>query len=132
MELLGVLVIISLIALITVPTVSNMLKNSKQNVVKTSAINYIEAVETYLKASALDKEKTELSYNNTYNINKDTIIDSVTYPALNNLVEIDGNPPTDGTITINDNYTVVTAEIIIDKYKIIYNGAEKIVSINPV
>lgn len=131
-EVLGVIVLISLIAVILVPIVSDTLKQGKERVIENSIINYISSVETYLKASALDNNKIELPYNNTYNVNLETVIEDVPYPALNTLVEINGEYPKSGTITIDDNYTVVSAIIVIDNYQIVYNNTNKIVSINPV
>ncbi len=130
-ELLAVLVILALMSAIIIPNISSVLNNGKKQVASNSTLDYITAVETYLKVSALEKGKIELPENNTYNTNQETVIDGVPYPAINTLIEVSGDLPSDGTITINDNYTVTNADITIGGYKVIYNNLNKIVSIDP-
>lgn len=120
-EVLAVIVILAFITSIVVPTVSKNLKESNEKVIMTSANNYIEAVETYLKAAALNKELDQYKINQSYSVASETVIDGVTYPALNKKVSATGDYPTVGFITIDDSYHVVSANLVIRKYRVTYD-----------
>ncbi len=130
-ELLAVLVLLALMAIIIIPKINDNLLDAETLNAKNNTINYISALETYLKTSALDKDKVELPSNNEYKISEENSIGGIPYPALNSLVEITGDYPDGGTVTIDDNYTVVRASIVINGYNVEYNSEDKIVSINP-
>lgn len=59
-ELLAVLIVLSLIAVITVPVVLNILDNSKKDVSKNSAHRYVDAVNKYYVSNELNRVKQEL------------------------------------------------------------------------
>lgn len=59
-ELLAVLIVLSLIAVITVPVVLNILDNSKKDVSKNSAHRYVDAVNKYYVSNELNHVKQEL------------------------------------------------------------------------
>lgn len=59
-ELLAVLIVLSLIAVITVPVVLNILDNSKKDVFKNSAHRYVDAVNKYYVSNELNHVKQEL------------------------------------------------------------------------
>lgn len=126
-ELLAIIIILSLIAAISIPAVASNLKESRQTIAETSALNYISCVETYLRASILDKNLMKLKEGETYNVSKKTIIDGTEYPAITNLVEFRGEAPKSGTVKVGIT-KVEVAQLVIDGYRISYSRGSKIVN----
>lgn len=125
LEILAVVTILGLIIATIVPIVGGSLKQSKKNITIDSAKSYINAYETYLKATALRSELTKYPAGQAYQVASETQISGVTYPAVNNTIGFNGEAPTGGTITPNDNYAVASANLTIGDYTVIYDGKTK-------
>lgn len=111
-EILGIIIIIGLIAIITIPFISSELETSKKNIAKVAVTNYKKSINELILREELDKNKIKLS--GEYNINASGNI----YNSSNEYeIEFSGKKPKNGTLTFsNDNIT--TGCITIDKYKV--------------
>ena len=105
-ELLAVIVILAIIALISTPIVLNIINTSRKGASITSARGYIRAVNNEILANEMDQ--VNMFQNGTYNIDE-------------LLVEVSGNLPEKGTVTI-DNDKVSKAELCFNGYLIKYDG----------
>ena len=105
-ELLAVIVILAIIALISTPIVLNIINTSRKGASITSARGYIRAVNNEILANEMDQ--VNMFQNGTYNIDE-------------LLVEVSGNLPENGTVTI-DNDKVSKAELCFNGYLIKYDG----------
>ena len=119
-ELLAVIIIIGLIAVITLPKISDSLENSKKNLSTTSAQGYTKTIDEYILKKQINKEKLNLS--GTYNINEngDLYNESNEYE-----LEYKGKKPTNGTLTYIDN-ELQSGCITINKYKVTIENGEVI------
>ena len=101
-ELLAVIVVLAIIVLIATPIVMNTIKRSKKGAAERSADSYIKQVETVVATERLEGNILEGEYiiqpdgnlcplSGCGEDDKDKII-----------VEMEGNKPTSGTITINN------------------------------
>lgn len=98
-ELLAVIIILSIVAIITVPIVLTSVKNAKEKIAKTSALGYIQAVNNYVSMHDIDENNypEDLSYG-THNVaGSDT---EVLY--LNNIIKVSGDKPTSGWVKIDN------------------------------
>ena len=124
-ELLAVIVILAIIALIATPIVLNIINETKESASLRSAEMYLDSVEQSIARSMLQNKYIT---DGTYNITKDGDIclenfDSTnkTCPDINTLkVEVDGEKPDGGTITI-ENVNIKNITINLDN-KTIGNG----------
>ena len=110
-ELLAVIVILSLLALILIPVVSNIVEKSREKAAELSATNYLEAVKSQIGISVTDPN---LSFpNGDYDVAS----------LKNNYgVTVKGDYPTSGSVNILDK-EISSANICISKYSVIYlNG----------
>ena len=137
-ELLAVIVVLAIIAIIAVPAIAKVVDNARKKAALTSAQGYIDAVENYMAMHELNSDKYPYDLkNNTWNISTSTtneisllnIIESVkaesiTVPALNDIIKVKGEKPTSGTLTINNKGKVTSGTIIIKKYVIGYDGTK--------
>lgn len=87
-ELLAVILIISTIALIAIPIVNNIVKESKKSAFESSVNNIVQAIEDTCHLEAIKGEEITTTY---------TFIDGVIYPGLN----IKGKLPTSGAATVD-------------------------------
>ena len=119
-ELLAVIIIIGLIAVITLPKISDSLENSKKNLSTTSAQGYAKTIDEYILKKQMNKEKIIL--NGDYNINEngDLFNESNEYE-----LEYKGKKPTNGTLTYIDN-ELQSGCITINKYKVTIENGEVI------
>ena len=89
-------------------------KNAKMSAANSSALGYIDGVNKSLELNAFEKGETKYALYTLADINTNNI--------LSDNIKIQGNTPTDAIIYVSDN-SVVNANICIDGYNVIYNGA---------
>ena len=139
-ELLAVILILGIIALIAIPTVTNIIEDAKKKAAETSAKMYIDAVEQYLAISEITSNYVKLQPNQTYQVSSDTVsfaffdlfIDKVYADDaiyLNSLVNVKGTKPKYGEVTIGSDNDVSYAKLVIDNYKIEYGSSDGITSV---
>jgi len=87
-ELLAVILILGIIALIAIPIVNNIIKESKRGAFETTVNNVVSAIEDACQLEVLRDEAITTTY---------TFTDGAVSPALN----IKGNLPTDGVVTVD-------------------------------
>jgi type IV pilus assembly protein PilA len=92
-ELLAVILILGIIALIAVPMVNNIIKDSKKDAFKSSVNNVVSAIEDTCQTQQLKGETITTSY---------TFTNGVVTPTLN----IKGKLPSSGTATVDSNCKV--------------------------
>ena len=119
-ELLAVIVVLAIIALIATPIVMNTIKNAKKGAAERSADNYIDAVETAVATKRLDNVILE----GTYTINDKGNLEGngLTKPLE---IEMNGNKPTGGTITISNGQVTTDSTMTIKSYEVAYNPTTK-------
>src|SRR5574344_1493835 len=107
-ELLAVILILGIIALIAIPAVNNIIKESKKEAAKVSASNYIEAIEKQATLNQLKNEKI--------------IVDGIYTPLELEYygVKISGtNPSIESNILIEDgqvkDYSISFNDIVVDQ-----------------
>ena len=120
-ELLAVIVVLAIIALIATPIVMNTIKNAKKGAAERSADNYIKQVETAVATSRLDNEGVQ---DGTYTINNEGNLEG---NGLKNplIIEMSGNKPTGGTITIRNGQVTTDSKMTIGSYEVSYNPTNK-------
>ena len=92
-ELLAVILILGIIALIAIPTVTNIIKESKRGAFKSSVQNIINVVETECQLEQMRGEELTTSY-------------SFTNGSVDNELNIKGDLPKNGTITVDSSCNV--------------------------
>ena len=92
-ELLAVIVILGIISLIAIPTVTNIIKESKKGAFKSSVQNIISAVETQCQLEQISGRNITSLY---------TLIDG----KLDSNINIKGSLPTSGTISVDSSCNV--------------------------
>ena len=113
-ELLAIIVILAIIAVITVPVILDIIENAKKSTAETSALGYLNAVETKIVMNNLDKTKNGIKDGN-YSVDE-----------LSNMgVEVNGNKPTSGSVIITNN-KIKDCTLMIDKYEIKCLGNGKV------
>ena len=118
MELLAVIVILAVIALISTPLILDVVDNARTNAAKSSADGYIDAVENLTLSDILSGETTLTS--GTYDVT-----------TIENSIQINGDYPTEGNITIDYLSNVVYADLCINNKEIVYyNNETKVVADN--
>ena len=119
-ELLAVIVVLAIIALIATPIVMNTIEKSKKGAAERSADNYVDAVETAVATKRLDNVILE----GTYTINDKGNLEG---NGLTEPLEIDmnGNKPSGGTITIKDGQVTTDSKMTIGDYDVAYNPTSK-------
>ena len=119
-ELLAVIVVLAIIALIATPIVMNTIEKSKKGAAERSADNYIDAVETTVATKRLEGDILE----GTYTINDKGNLEGngLTEPLV---IEMKGNKPTSGTITIKDGQVTIDSTMTIGDYDFVYNEDNK-------
>lgn len=89
-ELLAVILILGIIALIAIPVVNNIIKESKRGAFETTANNVVSAIEDACQLEVLRDEAITTTY---------TFTNGAVSPSLN----IKGKLPTAGTVTVDSN-----------------------------
>jgi len=117
-ELLGIIIILGLIAVITIPRINEQIENSKKNIAVNSALSYKKAIDEYTLHQQMNKNNIELE--GTYNIDENGYLynEENTYE-----ISVNGTKPTNGTLTY-DNSELSSACITINKYKITFTNGE--------
>ena len=92
-ELLAVILILGIIALIAIPTVTNIIKESKKGAFKATVQNLMNAVETECQLEQMKGEEITLTY-------------TFTDGEVGNDLNIKGSLPKSGTITVDDNCNI--------------------------
>ena len=121
-EILAVLSILAAVSLIVIPTITGSISNARKKTYKTSASNYIIAVETYLKEQAL--VGTDIYSGKTICINDC----DYKFNEFDANLDYNGDGPDNGNLEIGscaaeddkNCYKVVKATLIFDKYKVNY------------
>ena len=119
-ELLAVIVVLAIIALIATPIVMNTIERSKKGAAERTADNYIDAVETAVATKRLEGDILE----GTYTINDKGNLEGngLTEPLV---IEMNGNKPSGGTITIKDGQVTTDSRMTIGDYDVAYNPTNK-------
>ena len=120
-ELLAVIVVLAIIALIATPIVMNTIKKSQKGAAERSADNYIDAVETAVATARLDSDGVP---DGTYTINDKGNLEGIglTKPLE---IEMSGNKPTGGTITIKNGQVTTDSKMTVGSYEVSYNPTTK-------
>ena len=115
-ELLAVIVVLAIIALIATPIVMNTIEKSKKGAAERSADNYIDAVETTVATERLEGKILE----GTYTINDKGNLEGngLTEPLE---IEMNGNKPSGGTITISNGQVTTDTTMTVGDYTVAYN-----------
>ena len=95
-ELLAVILILGIIALIAIPTVTNIIKESKRGAFKSSVQNIISAVETECQLEQMKGEQLTTTY-------------SFSNGEVDNELNIKGDLPKSGTITVDSSCNVTVS-----------------------
>ena len=124
-ELLAVIVVLAIIALIATPIVMNTIKSAKKGAAERSADSYIGAVETAVATKRLD----EIILEGEYIIQPDGNLCPTSGCGENDkdkvIIEMEGNKPTSGTITIKDGQVRNDSTMTIGDYDVKYNEDNK-------
>ncbi len=120
-ELLAVIVVLAIIALIATPIVMNTIKKSQKGAAERSAENYIDAVETAVATAKLDSDGV---LDGIYTINgKGNLEGNGLQEPLT--IEMSGNKPTGGTITIKNGQVTTDSKMTVGSYEVSYNPTNK-------
>lgn len=110
-ELLGVIIILAIILVITVPIVYGIIENSNKQAKRFSAQTYVKQINVSLQSDKFDSNFFESSdLHNCYDVE-----------IINNYLEVDGDMPDQGLVCLNEyNDLVVSASLNIDEVKSYY------------
>lgn len=108
-ELLAVIVILSVISIIAVPKIIDLIEKSSQSASIDSAKLYIKAVNQQISFNELDQVQYPFVASGTYDVKE-----------IKKYINIKGYYPDSGNIEINQK--VLSADLCINKYNIIYDG----------
>ena len=120
-ELLAVIVVLAIIALIATPIVMNTIKKSQKGAAERSAENYIDAVETAVATAKLDSDGIPdgiYTINGKGNLEGNGLQEPLT-------IEMSGNKPTGGTITIKNGQVTTDSKMTVGSYEVSYNPTNK-------
>lgn len=122
-ELLAVIIVLSIIALITIPVVTSTIKNAKKGVAEVSIQNYIRAVELTISNSELNKKHIS---DGTYDIDSDGNLKGEGLPDGKLVIDASGDKPTSGTIVIKSGQVTTDSKMTIGDYDVAYNPTSKV------
>ena len=117
-ELLAVIVVLAIIALIATPIVMNTIKNAKKGAAERSADSYIRQVETAVAEARLDNK---IVPDGTYQIDEEGNLTGTGLPDGKLKIEMNGNKPTSGTITISNGEVENSSTMTIGDYSLVYS-----------
>ena len=124
-ELLAVIVVLAIIALIATPIVMNTIKSAKKEAAERSADSYIKQVETAVATERLEGNILD----GEYIIQPDGNLCPVSGCGEDDkdkiIVEMEGNKPTSGTITINNGQVTNESTMTIGEYDVSYDETTK-------
>jgi len=118
-ELLAVIVILAIVAAIAVPSIGNIIENSRYNAVKADATNVLNAAQLYFIEDPLDGDTTAL----------DTVI-TVTELKDEGYLESAGEIPGEASVSKTKPLTITTDDIIYSGDKTVKFTAATIKGIN--
>ena len=104
-ELLAVIVILAIIALIATPIILGIIEDARKGSIEASANGYIDAVEYQIARDEI----------------KGTETSSGVYDVSELEIDLDGEKPTSGTVTVQ-NGDIVEATLVINDKKVYYDG----------
>ena len=104
-ELLAVIVILAIIALIATPIILGIIEDARKGSIEASANGYIDAVEYKIARNEIKGEETS----------------SGIYDVTELEIDLDGEKPSSGTVTINKG-NVVDAILVINNKTVYYDG----------
>ena len=123
-ELLAVIVVLSIIALITMPVVFKAIESAKEGAALASANAYASQIEIYIALTELDPTKPKLQTGVAYQLSSSNYeVASLADPEttfINDLVDIKGDKPDSGYVIINEDKKIEEMEMNIDTYLIEY------------
>ena len=122
-ELLAVIIVLSIIALITIPVVTSTIKNAKKGAAEVSIQNYIRAVELTISNSELNKKHIP---DGTYDIDSDGNLKGEGLPDGKLVIDASGDKPTSGTIVIKSGQVTTDSKMTIGDYDVAYNPTSKV------
>ena len=106
-ELLAVIVVLAIIALITVPQVLGFTDSARKGAAKTSALNYVDAIEKTAAESMLESTSMSKFTNGYYDI-------AIFTTLLN--VQAKGKIPTSGWVRVENSQITAFSLVIDSKY----------------
>lgn len=115
-ELLATIIILSVIATITLPIISDVLSSTKEGIANDSAYGYKRAVDEYFYHKNINKE--EIKLNGVYKVSSDGSLynDNETHQ-----ITVDGKAPQDGILLYN-NSELISGCLTINKYKVTFEN----------
>lgn len=119
-ELLAILLIISLIAVITVPRIVDVIESTGKKIATESAYGYKKAVDEYFYHELVNKNDVEFS--GVYNVDNKGKLFSETEDYE---IVMDGQPPLDGVLSFKDS-ELTSGCLTINKYKVNFKNGEVI------
>lgn len=123
-ELLAVIVVLSIIALITMPLVFKAIESAKEGAALASANAYASQIEIYIALTELDPTKPKLQTGVAYQLSSSNYeVASLADPEttfINDLVDIKGDKPDSGYVIINEDKKIEEMEMYVDTYLIEY------------
>ena len=142
LELLGIIVLLAVIALVTVPIVLKVTENAKKESAALSAYAYVHTFSNYVATQEISSERLKLSNNRIYKVTDETEYDYTELDyfrenpdfnqtpseiKLNNIIAVAGSMPTDGYVILG-NGTLIEAELIIGDYVVYCDKYKKCVT----
>ena len=132
-ELLAVIVVLSIIALITMPVVFKAIESAKEGAALASANAYASQIEIYIALTELDPTKPKLQTGVAYQLSSSNYeVASLADPEttfINDLVDIKGDKPDSGYVIINEDKKIEEMEMNIDTYVVEYQKEKEICAI---
>ena len=117
-ELLAVLIILGLIAIITIPRVSEQIESSKKSTIKASVLSYTKTIKEYILQNQLNK--IEINLSGTYLINSNGyLVQNTTIHEI----KFEGEKPKGGSLVFNDN-EITSGCVTLNKYKVTFQYGE--------
>lgn len=104
-ELIAIILVLGIIFLISTPIISKLVAQAKEESIKISVLEYIDAVEKMISTKLLNGENIPSCY---------------TVSNLESLISIKGTKPSKGIVIINSNGEVESASLCIRNYKVDY------------
>ncbi len=124
-ELLAVIVVLAIIALIATPIVMDTIKSAKKGAAERTAENYIDAVETAVATKRLDEIILEGEYLIQTNGNLCPTSGCGENDKDKVVIEMNGNKPIKGTITISNGQVTTDSKMIVEEYMVRYDETIK-------
>ena len=124
-ELLAVIVILAIIALIATPIVLGIIEDAKKGAIERSAENYLKKIETVVATETLKGNNLEGKYKITPDGNLCKDRSSSCSDENKIVIEINGNKPKSGTISISREGVSILKKLNIGNYIVNYDAIKK-------